>query len=163
MSGLFSAKREDGRAEWRVVFDYVEKLDFGTQITFEELMRELGTDEKPRVYQAVGAAKRKLWQKSLRSLDVVRGVGYRILRPEEHEIQATGYQRKGRRQIGNSVAVMQATDIRNMEEAARNWVLQVTAGMVLMARAIDDHRSRLAKHDDLIAELTKRVKKLEDS
>jgi hypothetical protein len=161
MSALFSAKREDGRAEWRVIFDYVENLEYGTQVTFDEFMTLLGTEDKTRVYQAVGSAKRKLWAKAQRSLDVVRGVGYRVLQPEEHELQAGGYQRTARRRLNNAVAVMQATDISRMEPKARDWVLQVTAGMVLMARSIDDHQRRLAKHEDLIAELAKRITKLE--
>ncbi len=160
MSALFSAKREDGRAEWRVIFDYVAPLEHGTQVTFEELEKLLDAD-RTRVYQAVSAANRRLWKTAQRSLGVVRGVGYRLLKPEEHELQATNYQRTAKRRLGNAVAVMQATDVSKLEEKQRNWVLQVTAGMVLMARAIDEHATRLAKHDDLIAALSRRIDKLE--
>ena len=162
MSGMFSAKRADGRAEWRVVFDHVENLEHGTLIPFETFAELLETDEKPRIYAAVSAANKKLWGKAQRSLGVQRGRGYRILKPEEHELQAGGYQRSAKRRLSNAVSVMKATDLSQLDDMKRNWVMQVTAGMMLMSSAIDYHSKRLAQHDDLIAELTKRITDLEN-
>jgi hypothetical protein len=160
---MFSTKRPDGRAEWRVVFDFVENLDYGTLIPFEQLEALLETNVRGRTYAAVSAANRKLWGKAQRSLGVVRGAGYRVLMPEEHELQAGSYQRGARRRLNNAVSVMKATDLSRMDAKKRDWMLQVTAGMVLMAQAIDHHAKRLAQHADLIADLSKRISDLENS
>src|SRR5215510_2781809 len=162
-NAIFSAKRSDGRAEWRVIFDYAEELEYGALITFPQLLALLETDDKARVYQAVNTANRKLWGEAQRSLAVVRGEGYRVLMPEEHELQANNYKRGAKRRLNNAVSVMKATDLSRIADAKkRDWVLNVTAGMVLMSSAIDYHSKRLAQHDNLIAELSKRITDLEE-
>jgi len=161
-NALFTARRDDGRAEWRVVFDAVQPLTYGEKITHDALCALLATKDRRRVYQAVSRANRKLWASEQKSLAVVPTVGYRVLKPQEHEIQANGYKHQARRKLDNAVQVMKATDLTSLDAKQRNWVLQVTAGMVLMARSIDEHASRLARHDDLIKALQERVEKLEN-
>jgi hypothetical protein len=111
MSDLFKAKRPDGRSDWRVVFDRVAQLQPGEEISHKELLEELGTTDRTVLYRAVPRANRELWKTKLRSLDAVRGKGYRLLHANEHIIQAERYKTKSRRQMGNALAVMEATDL----------------------------------------------------
>jgi hypothetical protein len=150
---MFDAKRADGRAQWRVVADLAKARTPGDLITYIELGELLETEDRKRLYQVVAAANRRLWAKSQRSLAVMPRIGYRILKAEEHEIQATSYQVKARRRMDNAVSIMRATDLAALNPRQRDWTLQVTASLVLMARMIDDHDARLARHDDLIREL----------
>lgn len=157
---LFQSKREDGRAEWRVVFDLVDALQPGEVITHEILLDALETDDRAKVYRAVQRAMRELWSSRSRSLGVVKGVGYRVLRAEEHELQANGYRRQARRRQGNAVAVIDATDLSALTSTQREWMIKVQAGMHLIARAMDSHAKQLARHDDLIASLQSEVAQL---
>ena len=163
MSGLFTSKRADGVAEWRLVYDHVvNNVKPGDTIPHEVLDTLLDAKEdRAKVYRVVAQANRKLHKSGQRSLRVIRTVGYRVLRPEEHETQANEYQAQARRRVGTAISIMQAVDLTDMTPQARNWALQVTAGLVLMGRAIDDHAGRLARHEDLIAQLQARIETLE--
>lgn len=158
----FKAKRADGRPEWRVVYDHVvDHTAPGDTVPYAVLGSLLVAETRPQIYRAVAQANKKLRDKAQRSLQVVREVGYRVLKPEEHEHQASDYQMQARRRVSTAVSVMRATDLKSMTPEARNWALQVTAGLVLMGRAIDDHAGRLAQHEDLIKQLQARIETLE--
>ena len=160
--GLFRATRDDGRADWRVIFDRVADLAPGDQVTHEELLKELDTKDRNRLYRAVGRANRELWKTRHRSLGSVKGLGYRMLRAEEHEHQANNYQRQSRRRMSQAVAVIDATDLDLLDAGQREWISKVQGGMHLLARAMDDHARRISKHDDLISKLSRRVEELEN-
>ena len=112
------------------------QLQPGEEISHKELLEELGTTDRTVLYRAVSRANRELWKTKLRSLDAVRGKGYRLLHANEHTIQAEGYKTKSRRQMGNALAVMEATDLEQLDSEGRNWALQVTAGMRLLASVL---------------------------
>lgn len=154
---MFTSKREDGRADWRVVYDYVTGCNPGDLITFNTLGELLDTDKRHTIYGAVSAANHRLWAREQRSLGVVKGVGYRVLRPQEHELQATSYQVRSRRQMSNAVAVMDATDLTAMTPAERERTLAFTGLLTSMLASIADHEHRIARHDQLIRQLQEKV------
>lgn len=163
MSALFTAKSADGRAQWRILFDHIEaNMKPGDTISFRDLIVLLEVDDRKRVYQIVAMTNKQLWAKAQRSLSVVRHVGYRVLKADEHEMQALGYQSQARKRMSNAVAVMKATDFAALTPDKRDWALRVTAGLVQVGRAIDAHAERLAQHDGLIADLARRVTELEE-
>lgn len=162
-AGLFQPSRADGRSDWRVVFDVLEKLAFGEEVSHDDLMAELGTDDRGRLYRAVNRANRELWKTRDRSVGVVKGHGYRMLHPQEMEPLANGYRKQARRKMSSAVAVIDATDLNHLDDQQREWIVKVQAGLHLLARAMDSHAARLAKHDDLINKLQARVERLEDA
>jgi hypothetical protein len=162
-AGLFQPSRPDGRSDWRVIFDLVADLDYGQEVTHKQLLDELETDDRGRLYRAVGRANRELWKTREKALAVVRGQGYRILRPSEHERLAEAYKRQARTRMGNAVAVMQGTNLSMLDAAAREWAVQVTSGMVLLARVMDEHAAKLARHEQLLDELRAKVERIEGS
>lgn len=159
----FTPKREDGRALWQVVFDAVHADPPNTIYTHDDIGRLIETDKKHDIYSAVGRCNRELWKRAQRSLQNVRGVGYRMLKPQEHEVQALDYQERGRRKMKHAVAVMRATDLSALNDLERTHVLQVEAVLVAMGRAIDHHTQRLTRHDEILRELAERVDALEQS
>jgi hypothetical protein len=163
MSALFTAKSADGRAQWRILYDHVEQnMVPGDTISFNDLVMLLEVEDRKRVYQIVALTNRELWAKAQRSLSVVRHIGYRVLKADEHELQALGQQKQARKRMTNAVAIMQATDLRALAPDKRNWTLRVTAGLVAVGRAIDAHAEQLAQHDGMIRDLAARIEKLED-
>jgi hypothetical protein len=159
--GLFQPSREDGRADWRVVFDRVEGMAPGEEIKHDALLAELGTDDRQRLYRAVGRANRELWSTRSRSLGAVKGVGYRMLHAREMPTLAESYRKQGRRKVSNAVAVIDATDLGALDKENREWVVKVQGGMHLLAAAMDAQIARSQRHQELIENLTRRVEDLE--
>jgi hypothetical protein len=159
----FKPKREDGRALWQVVFDAVHTDPPDTMYSYDQIGRLIEADEKHDIYSAVGRCNRELWKRAQRSLQNVRGVGYRMLKPQEHEVQALDYQDRGRRKMKNAVAIMRATDLAALNDLERTHVLQVESVLVAMGRAVDHHAQRLTRHDEILRELAERVDALEQS
>lgn len=162
-SGLFQPSRPDGRSDWRVIFDRVADLDYGAEVTHQELLEELGVDDQARLYRAVGRANRELWKTREKSLAVIRGKGYRILQPSEHERLAEGYKEQARGRMSNAIAVMQATNLSGMTAQEREWAIRVTSGLQMLARVMDEHAAKLARHDELLDELRAKVERIEGS
>lgn len=162
-SGLFQPSRPDGRSDWRVVFDRVANLDYGAEVTHDELLAELETDDRGRMYRAVARTNRELWKTREKSLAVVRGKGYRILHPSEHERLAEGYKQQARKRMGNAVAVMQGTNLSILTPQEREWAVQVTSGLMMLARIMDEHAAKLARHEELLSELREKVERMEES
>ena len=160
-SGLFQPSRPDGRSDWRVVFDQVADLDYGAEVTHEELLAELESDDRGRMYRAVARANRELWKTREKSLAVVRGKGDRILHPSEHERLAEGYKQQARKRMSNAVAVMQGTNLSVLSPQEREWAVQVTSGLMMLARVMDEHAAKLARHEELLTELREKIERME--
>lgn len=150
-----------GLREWQVVYNAVHDLPFGAEITHEALMELLGTHDRGRVYRAVSRANRELWTTRSRSLDVVRGVGYRMLHPSEMEGLANFYKAQGRRKIANSVAVIDAVDLRYLAPAQRTHMLKVQTAFRLLAQGMDQHAAHLAAHDSILQRMQERIDDVE--
>lgn len=159
--GLFQPSRDDGRADWRVVFDLVEGIEPGAEIKHQALLEALETGDRQRLYRAVGRANKELWATRSRSLGAVKGIGYRMLLAQEMPTLAESYRKQGRRKVSNAVAVIDATDLGALEKADREWVVKVQGGMHMLAAAMDAQIARTRKHQELIEDLTKRVEDLE--
>jgi hypothetical protein len=157
----FRAKRPDGRAEWRVVYDFVADAKPDDQFSYAILGTALGTNDRHRVQDAVRRANRELWKQRNRSLVNIPQRGYRVLRAVEHEDQATAYQRRSRKQMQSAVAVITATDLSELTDPQRNRTLAVAGVFVNMMRMVDYHSRKLAHHDQLIQDLENRITQLE--
>lgn len=159
-NGLFKPQRPDGRADWRVVYDLLMKLEPGDQIDHETLLNALGSGDRSRLYRAVARADRELWLSS-RAVANVKNVGYRILHANEHEPRANNHRRQARRQVSNAVGVMNAVDMAVLTDSERDWTTKVQIGLQLLATAMDSHEQRLQEHDSVLAHLITRVDDLE--
>lgn len=135
MPDLFSARRPDGRAEWRVIYDYAVGLPYGTDVKFEQLCELLDTDDHNRVHRAVRRCNRQFTQESKpRVLGNVRGVGYRVLQPADYAPAALHMQRSARRKMTTAVDLMRAAPVEDMTVGQKEWAHRVT--MVLMDNEI---------------------------
>jgi xylose isomerase len=155
VTDLFSPRRADGRAEWRVVYDEVLSRPYGDQITFDDLKALLDTDDRNRVHRAVGRCNQVLTRENVpRILGNVRGVGYRILQPGEYTGQALNIQSQARRKMTNAVDLMRVAPLDEMTPAQRNWAHQVT--MVLV-----DNELRLRSQEQWQKDAERRLQELE--
>lgn len=161
MSGLFTAKREDGRAYWRVVYDRVVTMEPGDTITHGELLTLLETDDRRTLYQNVAKADRRLRKSNHRALGNVPGLGYRMLRAEEHVLRAQAHKSRASHQMHTAVSVVKAADLSLMNQQDRDWTMRMAQGMVLLAQVLSQQAQNLARHDELIRDLSVRVSTLE--
>jgi len=157
----FRTKRPDGRAEWRVIFELVREGEPDTVFPYEMLGQALDITDRQRIQQATRQANKHLWKASNRSLKNIPNVGYRILRAQEHEDQATDYHQRSRKQMRSAVQVIEATDLAQLNNSERTRVLEVASIFIRMAKAIDYHGRQLAHHDQLIRDLESRIERLE--
>lgn len=131
MADLFSARRPDGRAEWRVVYDHAVKLSYGADLSFDDIAKLLDTDDRSRAHRAVLRCNKQFTRENIpRVLGNVRGVGYRVLKPSEYATAAIALQVQGRKKVSNALDLMRTAPINDMSPQAQEWAHKVT--LVLM-------------------------------
>jgi hypothetical protein len=155
MTDLFSPKREDGRAEWRVIYDHAMNLDYGTDVTFAEIEKLLETPDRARAHRAVRRCNQQFTREVVpRVLGNVRAVGYRVLRPSDYAVAAIGLQMQARRKVTSAVDLMRTAPISDMTPAQRDWAHKVT--LVLM-----DNELRLRTQEEWQQSAEQRLTELE--
>lgn len=155
MTDLFSPRRADGRAEWRVIYDHAVGLPYGSSLTFEQIASMLGTDDRDRAYRAVARCNRQFTHENKpRVLGGVRGMGYRVLQPSEYTPMAMGYQKRARRSLTTAVDIMRAAPLEDMNPSQREWHHKIA--MVLM-----DNEMRLKSQEQWQKEAEARLEELE--
>lgn len=153
MTNLFEASRPDGRADWRVIYEALVRLQPGKTVSHAVLLRELESNDTGRLYRAVARANRELWLQDQKSVESVRGIGYRMLPVEEMTNQALRFKKKSRRQIGNAVSVSNATDVLALTGEDRETALRLRGALLTMANAMDNTIARVADHEERITRL----------
>jgi hypothetical protein len=126
MTDLFSPKRPDGRAEWRVIYDQALKLAYGDDLTFANIAELLETKDRARAHRAIRRCNQQFIRES-RSLILgsVRGAGYRILRPSDYAPAALAYQTQASRKMTTAVDLMRAAPLIDMTPAQQSWAHKV--------------------------------------
>ena len=95
--------------EWQKIFQYLESVEVGDVITFEELDEWLERDfrvNRNPLYPAI----RNLEREHQRTLLPVAGKGYRVAAATEHADIARGKHQRARKQMRRSVEVLESTD-----------------------------------------------------
>jgi hypothetical protein len=155
MTDLFSPRRPDGRAEWRVIHDTAVDLPYGSDLTFDEIAKLLDIDDRSRAHRAVRRCNQQFTRENVsRILGNVRGSGYRVLRPSDYAPAALAYQVQARRKISSAVDIMRAAPLNDMTPAQRDWAHKVL--MVLV-----DNDLRLRSQEQWQSEAEKRLAELE--
>jgi hypothetical protein len=155
VTDLFSPRREDGRAEWRVVYDHAVKLAYGADLSFDEIAKLLDTDRRDRAHRAILRCNKQFTRENIpRVLGNVRGVGYRVLKPSEYATAAIALQVQGRRKVSSALDLMRTAPISDMSPQAQDWAHRVT--LVLM-----DNENRLRSQEQWQQSAEQRLTELE--
>lgn len=152
---LFSPKRPDGRAEWRVIYDQALKLDYGADLSFERIAGLLETDDRARAHRAIRRCNQQLARDGKpRILGNVRNAGYRVLKPADYAPAALAMQHSARKKMSSAVDLMRTAPFNDMTPSAREWAHKVT--MVLI-----DNELRLHTVEQWRSEAERRLAELE--
>src|SRR5881394_2984289 len=91
MANPFRPSREDGRSDRQVIIDLVSGAEPDETFSYETLLEALAPGlpdghivDRRRVYRAIAHANKTLLVEERRYLQVVKNVGYRVLRADEH-------------------------------------------------------------------------------
>jgi hypothetical protein len=162
----FEPSRADGRSDAQVILDLCGDVAPDTAFTHGQIIEalEAGLDKRvtrQRVYAAVAAGNKRLLKQKQRYLRVVRGVGYRVIRADEHLDTALSKTDSAEAMYRKGLAILK--DARMDELTPTQKALHEGQFMLLGAvyRQMRDVHNRQKRHDGVLAELKARVDKLE--
>lgn len=166
MSAPFTPSRDDGRSDRRVVLDLVGDGEPGVMFSYDRLTAALekGLDEpivRDRIYRAVAAADRTLLKEKRRHLEVVKGVGYRVIRADEHLPVAVQKKERAETYIRRGVDMLRNARVEELSTAQRTLHEGYLLVMDGIYRAVQHSEARQREHDDAIADLRKRMEQIE--
>jgi hypothetical protein len=163
----FSPSRPDGRSDRRVVFELVADAEPDTTFTYAELIGALaeGLDvdiTRDRVYRAVAAGNKTLLRERKRYLHVVPDVGYRVIHTSEQLPVALIKKDRAQSYLSKGIALLRHAKLDELDAAQRTLhegQLLILAGL---HQAMHESDQRHTRSEELIAELLRRVNRLED-
>jgi len=166
ITGHFVPSRADGRSDRQVVLDLAQNAEPETMFGYDDLVAALesGIDtdvERERVYRAVGRANRALLRERRRYLRVVPGVGYRMMRSDEHLPLALDQKATAATYLKKGMDLLRHVRLDELDEPHRR--LHVGQLLILAAhhQAIESSNRRHSEHDRAINDLRERIDKIE--
>lgn len=167
MTTMFAPSRSDGRSDRMVVFDLARDAEPDTMFTYDALLEALseGLDTQVtqgRIYRAVSAGNETLLEERKRYLRVVPGKGYRVIHTSEAVSVALTKKGRAETYLKKGMKVLLNADLNELTPAQRTIHEGQMMVFAAFGTAIRESERRHAKSDQLIAELTRRVERLED-
>lgn len=152
------------RARWRVLADLFKETPRGTMIDYAELGDALGLhpdDEREAIRAAVQSATKHLSAEHNRSLQAVRGFGYRVVMPEEHIDLAQRQQRKSRRALTRAQGHVEHVDLSALDDVQRGLVMAAASALAWQQAQIKRLDLRQANLESVVESVTTRVERNE--
>ena len=147
---MFAITRTDGRSNQQVLIDAVATSKPGTVFTYDQLQDILGLDSKERTRAVVIAAQHRLLREFSRTLENVRGTGYRMVDASEHCRLAHGRKRRADNQLRRGLHILRHVRWEELSDEARKahqGTLMISEALYRVQRS---HESRLARIEDAI-------------
>lgn len=147
----FEIKRPDGRSHQQVLIDAVAGAEPGTMFTYVQLQMVLGFKTKERTRAVVLAAQHRLLKEHNRTLENVRGEGYRMAKANDHTRIANGRKRRADVQLRKGLHVLRHVRWEELDEESRKahqGTLMVTEALY---RIQASQESRLRKIEEAIS------------
>lgn len=146
----FAPAREDGRSDRVVIFEFAQDFEPDTLFAFDTLAHELQNGlnievTRQRISQAVQQANKTLLREKSRYLASVRGVGYRMIRADEHVSKALERKTKAEQQIKAGLDILRNTRTDELDEAQRalhTGQLLILDGVYRMAKASEERHKQ---------------------
>jgi hypothetical protein len=153
------------KSQWELVYEVIAKMDIGDVIKFERLQKILKLPRRG-VYIPVGRAVRELERSHKRTLENVRGVGYRMVEAREHDRLSHKQQIRARRRIKRAQEILEGTDIqlltREEVRQMRNRQAMLAQQQEILNRRVEKLRKENVERKADIAQVSDRVSKLQE-
>lgn len=165
-------------ARWRLLYGALQTKLVDEVITYEEMAELLDLDpagDKHTIQVAMRRAAAELEKVDKHAVEAVINVGYRIVEPEEHLRLAKGQQRRSSRALARGQSKVVNVDLSNVDPEIRQ-AFQVVASAFAMQMefnrrtdvrqkkledALETVREKSTKTDEEVAELRRRLERLE--
>lgn len=160
MPKQFQPSRADGRTDAEVVYDLVEKATPNDEFPYEAIIEVLqdGVDypiTRKHVHNSVRRANVLLLESRSRSLQVVRNMGYRVIRAQEHMQYAKRHEKRAERQVSSALRLIKHTKMSELPEASRRLHEQqyiALDGLHSMFRATNRRQERTEQQFESLAQ-----------
>lgn len=143
---MFEITRADGRSHQQVLIDAVHNAPPDTMYTYEELNTILGFYKKERTRAVVIASQHRLLAEFSRTMENVRGKGYRVVEASEHMRLANGKKRRADTQMKKGLHILRHVKWDELSEEARNahmGTLMITEALYQQQVAQDKRLARI--------------------
>jgi len=111
MSELINNKKKE-----EILYDYIIKLNYGDTILHQDIESIIQEKHDSKKYQSIiQKAKRKLLESS-KGLENVKGIGYRVIYPDNYTDLSLKYIKSGYRKIDNGFKVLQHAPVNDMSK-----------------------------------------------
>lgn len=139
---MFEVKGD--KPQWRVIYDRISRMGIGDVITIEELEALLpGVAVRPPFYHAV----KKVEENLSRTFENVRGVGYKMSEPRNHEKLARDKHKGARKMLQKAQRKVASADRALLTPDER--------------RRLDELEHHFARHSEMLKRLDDRQLKTE--
>lgn len=138
-------------AEWRLIYDEVRGLAVDEVLLLERLEEVLGRPvERNRtpVYRAI----RELERNHHRTLATIRGVGYRVAKPDEHLGLGLAHSSRARSELRRGLERSESADRSKLDpsvtsrlEAFESTTSRLVEFLGHMSKTVDQHASQIAE------------------
>lgn len=126
---------------WRKIYNYVRSLDVDEVVTYEELLEVSETELVSRVQSEVQRVIKELLDVDKRTLENVRGQGYRVVRAEEQLRLARKHQKKANRSTKRSFSNVTNVD-HNALTPEQSKVFEKSANSLSAVLSLSNAESR---------------------
>ncbi|MGH3518825.1 MAG: hypothetical protein ACRDQ7_15685 [Haloechinothrix sp.] len=167
MTKPFTASRPDGRSDRQVIYDLARPAD--PDITFTYIQLEAALNEgleqpvaRGRIYRAVAAANKTLLRETRRYLQVVKDIGYKVLRADQHLEVAKKKKGMAQTYLKKGIALLRHARLDELTDAQRDLheaQLMIIGGLY---QAVRESEQRHDRQEQIIDDLRNRVERLED-
>lgn len=143
------------KARWRIVYDLLERKDFDQIITYEEMAEALQLSanraaHRNLIHQALHRAAQQLSVIRNKSVENVRGVGYRIVLPEEHVRLAGNGQQKAHKTLKLAKRHLDHVDLSKMSDEGKVVLFAAARALSVVDRNMKDMRIRQRQTAELV-------------
>lgn len=167
MTTPFRPSRDDGRSDRQVIYDLTHNAEPGSTYTYRELAEALQNGlsqpvSRGRIYRAVAQANKTLQHEHNRYLGVVRDVGYRMLRSDEHTDVALRRKDRARTQLARGKEILVHTKLGELDAAQRDLHERQLMLLSALCGAVDDLGKRQERSEQLIEDLLKKNRTIQE-
>lgn len=159
MTAPFTPRRADGRALWRVGFDFIaDGLDNGRfregdLLTHDQLAGAMEIERSDYYYGTVTKVRTELQKERNRDLVPVRGKGYQLVTGLAQVDHGKAQHRSARRKMSKAVATVSTADLTGLSSAQQRDVGLLVRGMQYMSQILGETVDTVAQHEQDINEL----------
>lgn len=159
MTAPFTPRRADGRALWRVGFDFIaDGLDNGRfregdLLTHDQLAQAMEVEQGAYYYSTLGKVRTELNRERNRDLVPVRGKGYQLVTGLAQVDHGKAQHRSARKKMSKALATVDSADLTGLSASQVRDVNLLARGMKFMSQVLGATVEQVSQHEQDINEL----------